>query len=626
MSNIFFKTSSGYVDYIRRDGFTINLVNPAFSEDNFKFWSYPYEDYMTDEFKREFHDYSVLNKGKLKKKEAGQLYIEGKVYDATLEIISSDTNLVRKQIDFGYHKLNFTDFNIQDLNFGEINVPEIYDYVDAILDKTFPEINHCFPRVYNENFVESVNQTDFNKVPLYNDTTNGLVVRISPTVSLSTQNLIKPYVYLLDVVSKGFEKLGYSIDGDILNDRDFRFICLDNEGISYDELKLETLEYNIDYPSKPGEYVSGTKEKSFKFTIFGKHKLEFHYSNNDLGSNPTVWQNFTIEIKFNSTIISVTRNRNNTYTKVDDNGLRAILLLYELDLPFFTKETDVEVKITFTFQYGSGFYPHFWLDTYFLPQKFNGIKPGDTIMKIKTQMTLSDFVPDVTFSEVLDLLKKYGYRIIPVGRTVFINKISNTAKTKDFTFAEVEFPEITSNKNEALIIRLSSYDKLKYGKVTISEDGILINSDKQFGTKEEIIINALPLPIFNYDKKIITYNSSGVATTVVEPIEVVKEVEDSGTNLRLIKYRGVFNKKNDGLSLAHFLPENSYLTFFKEKIKYFHGENIKWSFISDSEEFVNLSENDKIFAYKKELEIINLTKTFIGEKMYQIDFETISIL
>ncbi len=163
-------------------------------------------------------------------------------------------------------------------------------------------------------------------------------------------------------------------------------------------------------------------------------------------------------------------------------------------------------------------------------------------------------------------------------------------------------------------------------KVTITEDGILINSDKEFSTKDEIIINALPLPIFNYDKKIITYNSSGTATTVIEPIEVVKEVEDSGANLRLIKYRGIFNKKNDGLKLDHFLPENSYLTFFKEKIKYFHGENIKWSFISDSEEFANLSENDKIFAYKKELEIVNLTKTFIGEKMYQIDFDTISIL
>ena len=95
MSNIFFKTSSGYVDYIRRDGFTINLVNPVFSEDNFKFWSYPYEDYMTDEFKREFQNLALLNKSKTIKKVEGQLNIEGAVYDATLEIISSDTNLVR---------------------------------------------------------------------------------------------------------------------------------------------------------------------------------------------------------------------------------------------------------------------------------------------------------------------------------------------------------------------------------------------------------------------------------------------------------------------------------------------------------------------------------------------------
>lgn len=625
MSNIFFKTSSGYVDYIRRDGFTINLVNPAFSEDNFKFWSYPYEDFMTDEFKREFHDYSVLNKSKLKTKELGQLYIEGKVYDATLEIISSDTNLVRKQIDFGYQKLNFTDFNIQELNYGEINVPEIYDYVDAVLDKTFPEINHCFPRVYNENFVESVNQEDVNKVPLYNDTTNGLIVRLSPSVSLSTQNLIKPYVYFLDVVSKGFEKLGYSIDGDILNDRDFRFICLDNEGVSYDEVKLEELNFNF-YFTDNSIPKSGTESREFEFDVFGKSNIALHYKNYDRTAMPNVRENFTIEITYGTTVISVTRNNSNTYEVIDDTNLRTIILLYSYELPFFSKPTKVKVKITFAYDYsGSGEFG-FWLDGFFNPMAYNGLKVGDTFMKIKNQMSLNEFVPDATFSEVLDLLKKYGYRIIPNGRTVLINKISNSSEVKDFSFAEVDFPEITSNKNEALIIKLSAYDKLKYGKVTITNDGVLINSDKQFATKEEIIINALPLPIFNYDKKITTYNSSGVPTTVIEPIEVVKEFKDSGANLRLIKYRGVFNKKNDALSLAHFLPENSYLSFFRDKIKYFHGENIKWTFTSDSEEFANLSENDKIFAYKKELEIINLTKTFIGEKMYQIDFETVSIL
>lgn len=626
MSNIFFKTSSGYVDYIRRDGFTINLVNPAFSEDNFKFWSYPYEDFMTDEFKREFHDYSVLNKSKLKTKELGQLYIEGKVYDATLEIISSDTNLVRKQIDFGYQKLNFTDFNIQELNFGEINVPEIYDYVDAVLDKTFPEINHCFPRVYNENFVESVNQADVNRVPLYNDTTNGQIVRISPTVSLSTQNIIKPYIYFLDILSKGFEKLGYSIDGDILNDRDFRFICLDNEGVSYEEIKIEN--YNLYYwgPRPTSGFISVTGQMTWEnlkpereIALISKYKLTILAT----CTQEDIKSDFKITISYNGNTILYTKLRTDSYEflQFDGNPLKYAVLL-NIDLPFFPKKTPVKIKVektsSDTFRYG--------ITANLVYIESDDFKVGNLIRNQLDQMSLNEFVPDATFSEVLDLLKKYGYRIIPNGRTVLINKISNSSEVKDFSFAEVDFPEITSNKNEALIIKLSAYDKLKYGKVTITNDGVLINSDKQFATKEEIIINALPLPIFNYDKKITTYNSSGVPTTVIEPIEVVKEFKDSGTNLRLIKYRGVFNKKNDALSLAHFLPENSYLSFFRDKIKYFHGENVKWTFTSDSEEFANLSENDKIFAYKKELEIINLTKTFIGEKMYQIDFETVSIL
>lgn len=66
------------------------------------------------------------------------------MYDGTLEIISTDTNLVRKQIDFGSRKLNFTDFNVNELNYGIIDVINIYNYVDGVLDKTYPEINHCF--------------------------------------------------------------------------------------------------------------------------------------------------------------------------------------------------------------------------------------------------------------------------------------------------------------------------------------------------------------------------------------------------------------------------------------------------------------------------------------------------
>ena len=48
--------------------------------------------------------------------------------------------------------------------------------------------------------------------------------------------------------------------------------------------------------------------------------------------------------------------------------------------------------------------------------------------------------------------------------------------------------------------------------------------------------------------------------------------------------------------------------------------------ISSSEEFKNLKEDDKIYAYKRELVIKNLTKTFVGKEMYQIEFDTLSIL
>ena len=253
MSNIFFKTSSGYVDYIRRDGFTINLVNPVFSEDNFKFWSYPYEDYMTDEFKREFQNLALLNKSKIIKKVEGQLNIEGAVYDGTLEIISTDRNMVKKQIDFGSRKLNFTDFNVNELNYGIIDVINIYNYVDGVLDKTYPEINHCFPRVQTSEFEREENGNIKNECPIINDVYQtedvwasvmnlGKIVRPFDIYEYKELiNIIKPYIFLLEILKKSFEKLGYTLEGDILNDDDFRFLALDNEGTSYEEFKFEEL-------------------------------------------------------------------------------------------------------------------------------------------------------------------------------------------------------------------------------------------------------------------------------------------------------------------------------------------------------------------------------------------------
>ncbi len=258
------------------------------------------------------------------------------------------------------------------------------------------------------------------------------------------------------------------------------------------------------------------------------------------------------------------------------------------------------------------------------------LEKNDVLKIMKNKLILSEFVPEVAFSDIISFLKSYGYILIPKGNSIYVNKIyQKNEKPKDFTFCEVMFPEIIPKSFDAKIIKLSSYDKLKYGKITITDAGILVNSEKDFINKEEITINSLPLPFATVKKAIRTYVFEGFKKYVIKSIleqSVIAEEKESDTPIKLIKYRGVFNKKNDGLDVSYLLPENAINTYFKNDIKFFHSDNIKWSFISSSEEFKNLKEYDKIYAYKRELVIKNLTKTFVGKDMYQIEFDTLSIL
>lgn len=629
MNKIFFKTNSGFVDYIRRDGFTVNMVNPLFSDENFKFWSYPYEDYMTDEFKREFQNLSLLNRSNFKSKEEGQLNLEGAVYDATLEIINTDTNLVKKQIDFGYKKLNYTDFKINELNYGEINVADIYDYVDSVLDKTYPEINHCFPRLQTNEFEQENNGVKENICPFINDTYLGKVKRISSQVDfVKIQNLLKPHIFLLEILKRSFESLGYRIEGDILNDDDFRFLALDNDGISYTEEKYEVKNFKI--PLQKSFGVTETRVTTEKLNIIGKYIFNVFYQGNFSSSQQKPWRpvaDIKIEVKYNGEVktFEITSASGVLDELVEGSGY----LIYTLNLPFFSKWTEVEIVSTIKVVWRTGALDGqtHALSFFFNPLYTNDVKQGDTLFIMKNKLELNQFVPDISLSSVLEFLKKYGYKAIPKGNAVYFNKAYLTnSPAKDFRFSEIEFPEIIPQSFPAKIIKLSSYDKLKYGKITITKEGILLNSEKKFINPEEITINALPLPLIDYSITRKIYDTNGNLSLVTENLKPVKKEVDTGTEIRLIKYRGVFDKKNDGLDISHLLPENAINTYFKNEIKFFHSDNIKWTFTSSSEEFKNLKEDDIIFAYKRELVIKEFSKTYIGENMYQIEFNTLSIL
>lgn len=646
MNNIFFQTEIGYVDYITRDGFTINLVNPLFSDENYKFWSYPYESFMTDEFKREFQNLALLNKSKTIKKIEGQLNIEGAVYNGTLEIISTDRNMVKKQIDFGYRKLNFTDFNVNELNYGIIDVVNIYNYVDGVLDKTYPEINHCFPRVQTSEFEREENGNIKNECPIINDVyatedvwaeviNLGKIVRPFDIYEYKELiNIIKPYIFLLEILKKSFEKLGYILEGDILNDDNFRFLALDNEGTSYEEFKFEELKEITTLSLPLDEEII----KKVKLKTVGGGRLNIKYNANYSETSGDVYGNpYTYNISSVDAEIKVKYMLENTIIEdvINIDAFSPVeYTLYTVEIPLSFSFVEIEVEIKYTLKiYGEG-YDYDNIEVQFNPitQKgFQGnLEKNDELKIMKNKLILSEFVPEVAFSDIISFLKSYGYILIPKGNSIYVNKIYlKNEKPKDFTFSEVMFPEIIPKSLDAKIIKLSSYDKLKFGKITITDAGILVNSEKDFINKEEITINSLPLPFATVKKTMRNYTMEGSKEYVIKSIieqSVIAEEKEADTPIKLIKYRGVFNKKNDGLDVSYLLPENAINTYFKNDIKFFHSDNIKWTFISSSEEFKNLKEDDKIYAYKRELVIKNLTKTFVGKEMYQIEFDTLSIL
>ena len=645
MNNIFFQTETGYVDYITRDGFTINLVNPLFSDENYKFWSYPYESFMTDEFKREFQNLALLNKSKTIKKIEGQLNIEGAVYNGTLEIISTDRNMVKKQIDFGSRKLNFTDFNVNELNYGIIDVVNIYNYVDGVLDKTYPEINHCFPRVQTSEFEREENGNIKNECPIINDVYQtedvwasvmnlGKIVRPFDIYEYKELiNVIKPYIFLLEILKKSFEKLGYILEGDILNDDNFRFLALDNEGTSYEEFKFEELKEITTLSLPLDEEII----KKVKLKTVGGGRLNIKYNANYSDTYSDEYGTNTYNVSSVDAEIKVKYMLENTIIEdvINIDAFSSVqYTLYTVEIPLSFSFVDIEIEIKYTLKKYEEGYGYDTIEVQFNPitQKgFQGnLEKNDELKIMKNKLILSEFVPEVAFSDIISFLKSYGYILIPKGNSIYVNKIYlKNEKPKDFTFSEVMFPEIIPKSLDAKIIKLSSYDKLKFGKITITDAGILVNSEKDFINKEEITINSLPLPFAKVKIAIRTYVFEGFKKYVIKSIieqSVIAEEKESDTPIKLIKYRGVFNKKNDGLDTSYLLPENAINTYFKNDIKFFHSDNIKWSFISSSEEFKNLKEDDKIYAYKRELVIKNLTKTFVGKDMYQIEFDTLSIL
>ena len=118
---------------------------------------------------------------------------------------------------------------------------------------------------------------------------------------LHWKHLVEENVSNLDML----DIYNFSLEGDILNDDDFRFLCLDNEGISYDEFKFEEKK-EITTLSLPLD-VEITKKIKLK-TIGGgrlniKYNANYHSDIYNISSVDAV-----IKVKYKSGVVFTLQN------------------------------------------------------------------------------------------------------------------------------------------------------------------------------------------------------------------------------------------------------------------------------------------------------------------------------
>lgn len=604
MSNIFFTEKNGkYTIPIIRDGFTVNDENPEFSDDFLVNWSYPYNIYQTDLIKRIFPDFSNPNVIK-RKKDRGYLTIEGDVYPADIKFLGAQLSQLKIQFEFGVGMLPVMDKQLSEIDFGEFNTPNMYDYVDSVIKKTYPEVNFCFPQIYNAKyFPDKYGKNYIDLWPVFNLTHidgSGILKVTRNEIGFDRQLIVsamKPCPYLLFIIKKGFENEGFELKGDILTDEFLKNICLDHNNttdleFSYDIKTLELLN-NI---SGLGNY-----KKTEVFEIVGDYTVSFFCPKPNIEGGSV-----SISLK-NVKTGALMYNDGYTWSHIDDpEGQGDRHFLFDLE----TNLNPLEVEFSVGFNDINAFIPFGSRLKAYLNPRLNKENTNKFILQ-KKKFIGSEYMPEGSFKDLVLMVKKLrNFHVYTTQKQeIYFDYVDNNMPKNyiNLEFSEQFDVEINSNEKENYIISYNAPEEMKFPDYLVNKSNLVEVKKSDFKDAVVLDFNAYPL-----------------LKTVHEIFNImsVEEKETTVQGFALFNYVGISDSGyNYSSEIRDFVPR-----IYKERYKNYINNRLfsdlmKWSF-STKRNMKNLKSKSVIYAYGCFHKIKTLTKTFFEDNVTKIDIET----
>lgn len=571
-------------------GITFNEDSDIFYSETKKNFTFPINIDLDDELAAKLGLVNLENIEDYNIKIPGYLFVDDTFYDAYIMINEVSKNKVELQFFYGTEVLSVFDKKLSQLPFPVINAGgDFRVHTASVVVKSYPETSHNFPMVYRPSIAERKN-FEFFELFVNHYGVGGIKensdVLVEGEPVIHNVNVVAPMPYLLEILKVGFASEGKEIRGEFPSDELFKkaVVVPENYFENYSntasrvfwQFQFYTTQETIDFRT------INVYEKLIPVIAEGFYNLRI-----SINIPKGIANFFDLQVFYGATVLYSATSLNKALTI--EKTIYHIVAADDLDtFKVVLKVSEQVVAIgglnNFTFH-----------------------KEGGDVNIYPNEYTLADFMPDMTFRDFFNALKKWlALDVTYLENAVYLNYLNTSIQQKVFDdHSKLEDPDKkrTLNKNNLFKLYYTEEEQL-----LVANNGI-IYSDEGYNESE---IEELP-----FDAAPITVGQNASRITGVYPEEETPQIligfyDGMVAGMPLLK---------DSINGRNLSLENVYETFHKYFLSFrANSEQYKDTFYAHVSNRFNLARG--IYKYNKKHLIKTIRKRRVSEDWWKVDQES----
>lgn len=591
-------------------------------------YTLPFTKTLTDDLDQKLGMISHPNSRNANRYLEVKLHKYNRTYDAKLFIERLQNRELTASLEYGFDELPNFSKKLAELPLEDFTIAEASLQAHAlnIIGQSYPDVNYNFQKTKVEDDVLNTSEDlwlFFEKYLNNYDGTNFLVNEFDIAENQPiNRNIMQPMPYLLHVLSKGFEDAGYTLQGDILNDPEYKHTLINILSKYYTSVLNNSTEWLVTSDMfQTGTITPGNNSTVFSFGFYeesipisqaGLYKIIGNGYLRRLGNSSYLKLFYVTDSGFENEIFSIELDLllaqyEETFVEIDvtlqviDQNLPATLVMRSENMIVHPFDSDIgqdmtilDVSVTQVAVFNTGQLEYQAL-----------IQPNE--------IKLSKCVPDMTFGEFVKALMSHrNYDIEPNGNVVTMNKVESKIQepaTQSFQDTEVKYPEMEFLEQKSYLLKFQNQpEDFGYNPVHVTNVDVFQNEERVNENTETLQINLLPLKI---DEENV------INTAILHSNDLDK--------LYLSLYNGTLNADNLAQSNLPLLLLHSYNNYYKDWLRFIIlAKILKWSNVLPIEQALDIDVYKQAFAYELKLTLKEVLIRTLNKDYCFVEFEAYS--